>query len=210
VTRILVVDDHEIMRQGTQQVLAAAIAGTTFGEARDASEAIRQLSEGGWDLVLLDLNIPGRDGLEILGEARALWPGVPFLVLTAYPEEELAVRCLRLGAAGYVTKSSAAAELVLAVKKVLSGGRYVTATLAERLAGFLGGGSDLAPHEILAPRELQTLRLIARGLTQKEIGAELGLSEKTVATYRARLAEKLGISRNAELVRYAVKHGLVD
>ena len=209
-TRLLVVDDHEIMRQGTRHVLATAIPEAEFGEARDAAEAVTRLDEGRWDLVVLDLAMPGRDGLDLLEEARTRWAGVPFLVLTAYPEEELAVRCLRLGAAGYVTKSSAASELVLAVRKVLAGGRYVTATLAERLAEFLGGGAGVAPHEVLAPRELQVLRLVGKGLTYKEIAAELGLSEKTVATYRARITEKTGISRNAELVRYAMRHQLVD
>jgi len=186
-TRLLVVDDHEIMRQGTTHVLAEAIPGSSFGQARDAAEAVAQLDAGAWDLMVLDLNMPGRDGLDLLEEVRARWPAVPVLVLTAYPEEELAVRCLRLGAAG-----------------------YVTATLAERLAEFLGGGAGLAPHEVLAPRELQVLRLVAKGLTYKEVASELGLSEKTVATYRARITEKTGISRNAELVRYALKHGLVD
>lgn len=209
-TRLLVVDDHEIMRQGTTHVLAEAIPGSSFGQARDAAEAVAQLDAGAWDLMVLDLNMPGRDGLDLLEEVRARWPAVPVLVLTAYPEEELAVRCLRLGAAGYVTKSSAASELVVAAKKILGGGRYVTATLAERLAEFLGGGAGLAPHEVLAPRELQVLRLVAKGLTYKEVASELGLSEKTVATYRARITEKTGISRNAELVRYALKHGLVD
>jgi DNA-binding NarL/FixJ family response regulator len=210
VSRILLVEDHEIMRRGVRDLLADALAGSTFGEAGDVAEAEAQLAKQKWDLVVLDLNLPGRSGLELLQGSRGSHPAVSFLVLTAYPEEELAVRCLRLGAAGYVTKSSAASELVSAARKVLEGGRYVTASLAEQLAGYVGGESTGAPHDLLSPRELQVLKLLARGHTFKEIGAALHLSEKTVATYRARLGEKLGISRAAELVRYALKHGLVE
>jgi DNA-binding NarL/FixJ family response regulator len=210
VSRILLVEDHEIMRQGTRHLLAGSLADASFGEAASAAEAVAQLARQKWDLVVLDLNLPGRSGLEFLQEVRGSHPAVAFLVLTAYPEEELAVRCLRLGAAGYVTKSSAASELVLAARKVLEGGRYVTASLAEQLADYVGGEASDAPHDLLSPRELQVLKLLAKGQTFKEIGTELHLSEKTVATYRARLSEKLGISRAAELVRYALKHGLVE
>lgn len=209
-SQILLVEDHEIMRQGTRHLLAGSLSNASFGEAASAAEAEAQLAKQRWDLVVLDLNLPGRSGLEFLQEVRGNHPAVSFLVLTAYPEEELAVRCLRLGAAGYVTKSSAASELVSAARKVLEGGRYVTASLAEQLADYVGGESSDAPHDLLSPRELQVLKLLATGRTFKEIGTELHLSEKTVATYRARLSEKLGISRAAELVRYALKHGLVD
>jgi DNA-binding NarL/FixJ family response regulator len=210
VSRILLVEDHEIMRRGVRDLLADALADATFGEAGDVAEAEAQLARQRWDLVVLDINLPGRSGLELLQSVRGEHPTVAFLVLTAYPEEELAVRCLRLGAAGYVTKSSAAAELVSAARKVLEGGRYVTASLAEQLASYVGGESAGAPHDQLSPRELQVLKLLATGKTFREIGAELHLSEKTVATYRARLGEKLGISRAAELVRYALRHGLVE
>lgn len=209
-SQILLVEDHEIMRQGTRHLLAQSLPDATFGEAANATEAEAQLARQAWDLVVLDLNLPGKGGLEFLQEVRAHHPEVTFLVLTAYPEEELAVRCLRLGAAGYVTKSSAASELVAAARKVLEGGRYVTASLAEQLADYVGGEASDAPHDLLSPRELQVLKLLAKGQTFKEIGVELHLSEKTVATYRARLSEKLGISRAAELVRYALKHGLVE
>jgi two-component system, NarL family, invasion response regulator UvrY len=210
VTRILLVEDHELMRHGTRQVLLAALPGATIGEARDTAEANERLAGGPWDLMLLDLSMPGRSGLELLEEVRGRYPGLKVLVLSAYPEEELAIRCIRLGAAGYLTKASAAAELVAAVRKVLSGGRYVSASLAELLVDELGGGREQAPHEALSPRELQVLRLVARGRSLKEIGSELHLSEKTVATYRARISEKLAISRVADLVRYALKHRLVD
>lgn len=209
-TRVFVVDDHEVVRRGLQHLLADHLPDCDFGEAASAAPALEQLALGGWDLVLLDLNLPGRDGLELLGDIRSRWPDLPVLVISAYPEEEFAVRCLRQGAAGYVTKASLGDELVTAVTRVLGGGRYVSAELAERLAGLLAEPRASAAHELLSARELQVLRLVARGRSQKEIAAELSLSEKTIGTYRARIAEKLGISTSVELTRYALQHHLVD
>lgn len=209
-TRMLVVDDHEVVRRGTRQVLAEGFPDATFGEAATAAEAMGLLQAERWDLLVLDINLPGRSGLEVLEEVRRLWPRLPVLVLSAYPEEEFAVRCLRLGASGYLTKSSAADELMAAVRKALEGGKYVTAALAERLASVLGGGVRGEPHESLSGRELQVVRLVATGRSMKEIAAELHLSEKTIATYRARIAEKLGVSTNVELTRYALQHKLVE
>lgn len=209
-SRILIVDDHAVVRRGTRAVLAEGFAGASFGEAATSQEAMDRLQDAAWDLLLLDINIPGRSGLDLLEEVRRRWPRLPVLVLSAYPEEEFAVRCIRLGAAGYVTKSSASDELVAAARKAMEGGRYVTAFLAERLASLLGGDLRLAPHEALSGRELQVLRLVATGRTMKEIAAELHLSEKTIATYRARIAEKLQMSTNVELTRYALQHRLVD
>jgi DNA-binding NarL/FixJ family response regulator len=209
-TRMLVVDDHEVVRRGTRQVLAEGFPGAAFGEAATAADALALLTAERWDLLLLDINLPGRSGLEVLEDVRRLWPRLPVLVLSAYPEEEFAVRCLRLGASGYLTKSSAADELVAAVRKALDGGKYVTAALAERLASVLGGGVRGEPHESLSGRELQVVRLVATGRSMKEIAAELHLSEKTIATYRARIAEKLGVSTNVELTRYALQHKLVE
>jgi len=209
-TSILLVEDHELMRHGTQGVLKAAFPGVSIGEARNSAEANGQLAGRPWDLMILDLNLPGRSGLEILQDVRHAHPALKVLILSASPEEELATRCVRLGAAGYLTKASASEELVLAVRKVLGGGRYVSASLAELLAKEMGGAEPSAPHDVLSPRELQVLRLIAQGQTLREIGEGLHLSEKTVATYRARIAEKLAISRIADLTRYAIKHGLSD
>ncbi len=210
--RVLIVDDHELVRRGIAGVLRGGQAGAEaeVGEAGDSASALARLHAEPWDAVLLDVNMPGRDGLDLLQEIRRLWPRVPVLVLTAYPEEELAVRCIRLGAAGYLTKSSASAELVLALRRVLAGQRYVSGSLAERLAAVLGGGQEGGPHDALSPRELQVVRMVASGRTQREIAAELHLSEKTVSTYRARIAEKLGLSTSVELTRYAMKHRLVD
>ena len=206
--RILIVDDHEIVRRGLRQVLAEAFPDASFDEADSSETALAAIASAPRDLVLLDVNIPGRSGLEVLEDARRLRPGMPVLVVSAFPEEEFAVRCIRLGAAGYLTKNAASAELVAAARKALAGGKYVTARLAERLMDVLGGEAQPAPHEALSSRELQVLRLVACGRSTKEIAAELHLSEKTIATYRARISEKLGISTAVELTRYALQHGL--
>lgn len=208
--RVLVVDDHEVVRRGLRLVLSEGLPGAELGEAGSADQALATLAFEPWDLLLLDINIPGRSGLDVLEEVRRRWPRLPVLVVSAYPEEEFAVRCLRLGASGYVTKSSASDELLAAVRKVLAGGRYVTASLAERLAAVIGGDVRHQPHEALSTRELQVVRLVATGHTLREIAAELRLSEKTVGTYRARIAEKLGLSSNVELTRYALQHKLVE
>jgi DNA-binding NarL/FixJ family response regulator len=210
VTRILLVDDHEVVRRGARQVLEEGFPGAVFGEAASSEEALARLSREPWDLLLLDINIPGRNGLEVLEDARRSWHQLPVLVLSAYPEEEFAVRCIRLGAAGYLTKNSASDELVAAARKVLDGGRYVTASLAEKLAAVLGGDVRQEPHATLSVRELQVLKLVATGWTLREIAGELHLSEKTIATYRARVSEKLGASTNVDLARYALQHKLVD
>jgi len=208
--RFLVVDDHEVVRRGLKEVLSEAFPDAQLTDAATSEEAAAALAKGGWDLVLLDINLPGRGGLELLEEAKRMWPTLPVLMVSAYPEEEYAVRCLRAGAAGYLTKNSASDELVAAARKALAGGKYVTATLAERLASVLGGDVQQAPHEALSGRELQVLRLVASGKTGKEIAAELHVSEKTVATYRLRISEKMGLSTNVELTRYALQHKLVE
>ena len=209
-TRVLIADDHEIVRHGLRDILPTRLGKVAVSEAKDAGEAINLLIKEDWDLVLLDINMPGRDGLEVLAEAKRLRPKTPVLVLTAYPEEQFAIRSFKLGASGYLTKQSATDELVTAVQRILAGGKYITASLAERLAVSLGGTDDQAPHEALSNRELQVLRLIAVGKSIKETAAELALSEKTVATYRTRISEKAGLKTNVEIARYALKHGLVE
>jgi two-component system, NarL family, invasion response regulator UvrY len=208
--RILLVDDHAVVRRGLIQILSEAFPGSRFGEAGSATEALDLVNADPWDLALIDLNLPGRDGLALLEEVRRTRPKLPALVLSVQPEEEFALRCLRLGASGYLTKGSAPDELAAAVRKVIGGGKYVTAALAERLAAHVGGDLGQAAHEALSNRELQVLRLVASGRSLKQIAAELNLSEKTIATYRARIAEKLSISTNVELTRYALRHKLVD
>jgi DNA-binding NarL/FixJ family response regulator len=206
----LVVDDHEILRRGLKQLLAEAFPEAVFGEAGNLPQARQQLTQKQWDLVLLDINLPGGNGLELISDIRRTCPGAEILVLSSFSEAEYAVRALKLGAAGYLTKGSVADEMVTAVKKVLAGGKYVSVALAEMLASELGSPSPSAPHESLSPRELEVLRLVALGKTIKEIATEFSLSEKTIATYRSRISGKLGRSSNVELARYALQHKLVD
>ncbi len=208
--RVLLVDDHEIVRRGLKQILVEEFPDTHFGEATRVPEARELIVSQSWTLVVLDINLPGGSGLELLAEMKRLAPQAAVLVLSAYPEEEFAMRSFKLGAAAYLTKASVADELLVAVKKILAGGKYVSAALAETLAASLGDTNPCAPHESLSPREMEVLRLVAMGKTIKGIAAEFSLSEKTIATYRARISEKLRLSTNVELARYALQHGLVD
>jgi two-component system invasion response regulator UvrY len=207
---ILLVDDHEILRRGLRQLLAEEFPAAKIAEASRVPEARELIAQQSWSLVLLDINLPGGSGLELLAEAKKLCPAAAVLVLSSYPEEEFAMRSLKLGAAGYLTKAGAADELLTAVKKVLAGGKYVSAALAESLATALGNPASQLPHETLSARELEVLRLVATGRTIKEIAAGLSLSEKTVGTYRSRISEKLGLATNVELARYALQHRLVE
>lgn len=208
--RVLIIDDHEIVRRGIKEVLADEFTELEMGEAENSRAALELVMAGDWDIVLLDINIPGRNGLEVLDEVHRTQPRLPVLVLSAYPEEEFAIRSFKLGASAYLNKSRASDELLAAVKKVVAGGKYVTASLAEKLATAVGAGIDQAPHERLSRRELQVLCMIARGQTLKEAAAELALSEKTVGTYRTRISRKMGLGTNVELTRYALQHRLVD
>ncbi len=208
--RMLIVDDHETVRRGLKQMFTDAFPDLIFDEAANSQSALELLVKQEWDLVLLDINIPGRGGLEVLAESKRLHPLTPILVVSAYPEEEFALRSLKLGACGYLNKSLGAGEMLAAAKKVLAGGKYVTASLAEKLASSLGGDFQQTPHESLSSRELQVLRMVASGRTIKEIASDIAVSEKTVGTYRARISKKMGLSSNVELTRYALQHRLVD
>ncbi len=208
--RILLVDDHEIVRRGLKQMLAEEFPKAGFGEAGCVPEARVLLAQKKWELVLLDINLPDGSGLDLLAEVKRLCPQAAVLVLSSYPEEEFAVRAFKLGAAGYLTKASVAEETLVAVKRVLAGGKYVSAALAEKMATALGQPELHSPHDALSPRELEVLRLVATGKTIKEIAAGLSLSEKTVGTYRSRISEKLGLSTKVELARFALQHRLVE
>jgi DNA-binding NarL/FixJ family response regulator len=208
--RVLIVDALPVVRRGIKDILADEFPDLQAAEAGDFPAAIHLLAGREWDLVVLDINLPSRSGLEVLAEARRLRPHLPVLILSQYPEEEFAIRSFKLGAAGYLHKSSAADELLAAVKKTLAGEKYVTPGLAEKLAAALGREFERAPHEGLSNRELDVLRWIARGGTIKEVAGGLGLSEKTVGTYRSRIARKLGLRTNVELARYALQHGLAE
>ena len=208
--RILLVDDHEVVRRGLRQWLTESYPDAEFGEAGTVPAAREAMTLGPWQLMLLDISLPGGSGLELLAQARQLCPQMAVLVLSVHPEEEFAVRAFKLGAAGYLTKAGLSDEMLPAVRRVLAGGKYVSAALAEHIAATLGNPRAQAPHEALSPRELEVLRLVAVGRTIKEIAANLLLSEKTIATYRTRVSDKLGVSTNVELARYALQNGLVD
>jgi len=206
--RILIVDDHAVVRRGLRQILADEFSGAKFAEAQNAGEALALASAEKWDCIVLDITLPGRNGLEVLRELGAHGSKVPVLVLSAHPEDQYALRVLKAGAAGYMTKDHAPEELVKAVKKVIAGGKYITGALAEKLADQLRRDTSRAPHELLSDREFQVLRMIAASRAIKEIAAELSLSEKTVSTYHTRLLEKMNMRSDADLVRYAIEHGL--
>lgn len=207
--RILIADDHAVVREGLKRIVAENPDMEVAGEAAGGHEALDFAKRRECDIVLLDLAMPGKDGLETLKELRALRPGLPVLVLSVYPEEQYAVRLLRAGAAGYLTKESAPEELVAAIRKVSRGGRYVSETLAEQLAVLLGAGADRPPHETLSDREFRVMLMLAAGKTASQVADALCLSVKTISTYRARALRKMSMRNNAEFSFYAVKHGLL-
>ena len=207
--RILLVDDHAVVRRGLRQVFAEGLGGVSFGEAGTTADTMTMVRSGSWDLVVLDVSLPGRGGFDVLKEITRLRPGLRVLMLGVQGEGAYAVRAFRSGAAGYVTKDNSPEELVAAAKKVLVGGRYMSAEVAESLAAGLAKGSRAA-HELLSAREHQVLRMLASGHTVKEIAAELKLSEKTISTYRSRILEKMRMRTTAQLMGYALRAGLVE
>jgi two-component system, NarL family, invasion response regulator UvrY len=208
--RILLVDDHEVVRDGVRRILDKQPGATTFGEAGTAPEALELVREQDWDVVLLDISLGGRDGIEVLKEIKQLRPRLPVLILSMHSEELFARRALKAGAAGYVTKGSPRAELAQAVEKIIKGGIYISPSLAEKLVIDLREGTDRPPHETLSDREFEVLRLIASGKTVGEIADILSLSAGTISTYRARILEKMGMKTNAELTHYAIQNRLVE
>ncbi len=208
--RVLIADDHAVFRRGLRETLAEAFSRVTYGEAKTAQETLEHVRRQDWDLVILDISMPGKSGLDILDDLKRLRPKLPILLLSMHPEQQFARRALVAGAAGYLTKDSVTEELKEAVKKIVAGGRYVSATLAEKLAVDLRQGADTPLHELLSNREFQVLRMIASGKAVKDIAENLSLSVKTVSTYRARILEKTGMKTNAELIRYALQTQLVD
>ncbi len=207
--RIMIVDDHAVVRRGLISLLSDEFPGAVFGEASDTPQALTHLRQSNWDVALLDITLPGKSGLDLLKELKAEWPRLPVLVLSGHPEDQFAVRVLKAGAGGYMTKESAPEELAKAIRKVLAGGQYVSATLAEMLAVGVKKDSTRAPHETLSDREYEVMSHIAAGKTVTEIAQELSLSAKTISTYRTRVLEKLGVKNSAKIVQYAVRNGLV-
>ena len=208
--RILLADDHAVVRRGLKEILAEEFRNARFGEAESGAEAIQHVRQGDWDVLILDVSMPDRSGLEVLKDVKAIRPSLPVLVLSVHPENQYAVRTLRAGAAGYLTKESAPEKLVEAVNKAVTGGQYISVSLAERLADNLRKGRDGLPHEALSDREYEVVCRIASGKLVSEIAEELSLSVKTVSTYRTRALGKMGINSNAALMRYAIDHKLVD
>ncbi|HOO44584.1 MAG TPA: response regulator transcription factor [Deltaproteobacteria bacterium] len=208
--RVLIADDHPIVREGLKQILSETDDIIVVDEAANGQEVLNYAWNKPYDIILLDISMPGRDGLEVLRELKHTKPKLPVLILSMYPEEHYAIRVLRGGASGYLTKSSAPDELISAIRKVASGRKYISSTLAERLTYELDRDSDRPVHESLSDREYQVMHMIASGKTIKEIADELCLSVKTVSTYRSRIMEKMNMKNNAEIVLYAVQNKLVD
>jgi DNA-binding NarL/FixJ family response regulator len=208
--RILIADDHPIVRRGLKQIIADSGDMAVGDEAADGWEVLSKVRASDYDVVLLDVAMPGIDGLDVLTQLRHEKPRLPVLMLSMYPEEQFAIRAFRAGASGYVTKESAPDELVGAIRKVSTGGKYVSSALAEKLALDLERGGKQPPHETLSDREYQVMSLIASGKTVTGIARELSLSVKTISTYRSRILEKMNLKNNAELTNYAIKNGLIS
>jgi len=208
--RILIVDDHAIVRAGLKQIVSENPDMIVAGEASNGQEALNFIRAEVWDVLLLDISIPGRNGLEVLKLVRQESPRLPVLILSIYPEDQYAVRVLRAGASGYLTKESAPDLLVEAIRKVAEGGRYISPSLAEKLAIELDASREKPRHAMLSDREFQIFCAIAMGQTNSEIATELSLSVKTISTYRSRLMVKMDMSKNAEIIHYALKNKLLD
>lgn len=207
--RVLVVDDHPVVRKGIIHILEEDPGVETCVEAGSSAELMERLAGERWDVVVLDINLPDRNGLDVLRDLKATYPRLPVLVLSVYPEDQYAVMALRAGAAGYLPKDGLAEELLRALHKVASGGRYITQHLAERLAENLVSPAEEHPHQRLSEREFQVLLGLASGKRLKDIARDMSLSVKTVSTYRARVLEKMGMANNAQLTQYALRHNLL-
>ncbi len=208
--RVSVVDDHAVVRRGIKQILSECADCQFAGEAATANDALALLRGTPCDVVILDISLPDRSGLDLLPQIRREFPRLKVLMLTIHREEQYAIRLLKAGAAGFLTKDSVPDELVTAIRRIASGGRYLSSTLAERIASQLGEYVEKPPHERLSDREFQVFCLMAEGKSLTEIAYELSVSVKTISTHRARILQKTGFRNNAELVQYAVRNGLIS
>lgn len=208
--RLLIADDHTLVREGLKQILAGSADICVGGEAGNGFETLEQVRSGRWDVLLLDMSMPGRSGVDLIRQIKSEKPQLPILVLSMYKEDEYAIRAIRAGAAGYLCKDSASAQLISALRKVASGGHFISPEVAGELAYGLIVNEDQARHETLSEREFQIFRWLAAGDGVAEIAQRLNLSPKTVSTYKTRLLEKMQMSSVAELVRYGVKHALFE
>jgi DNA-binding NarL/FixJ family response regulator len=207
---ILIADDHAVVRRGLKDILADALPGARFSEAGCGTEVLSLLAASQVGVLVLDINMPGRSGLDILREVKSNYPRLPVIILSVHSEDEYAMRCLRAGAAAYITKDSAPEELAQAIKKILGGSHYVSPRLADKLVSWLDQSTDNPPHELLSDREHEVMRKIASGVPLTEIADQLDVSVKTVSTYRARILEKMKMKSNAEITRYAMTHQLIE
>jgi len=208
--KIIIVDDHPIVRQGLKQILSEEPDMEVFGEAQDPQEVLDLIHKQDWDIVVLDISMPGRGGLDVLKEIKQIRPKLPVLILSVHPEDQYAMRALKAGASGYLTKESAPDALVRAIRKILRGGKYVSSALAEKLAYHLEAEVERPLHETLSDREYQVMLMIASGKTTNAIAKEMALSVKTVSTYRARILEKMKMKTTADLTYYVIKNNLLD
>jgi len=208
--RILIADDHAVVREGVKRILDDLDGSIVVGEASNGQELLAQATSNTWDVVLLDISMPGRNGLDILRQLKSIQPLLPVLVFSMHPEGQYAIRAFKAGAAGYLTKDSIPEELVTAIRRVVGGGRYVSAAFAEDLVMEVARDSDLPLHAKLSDREMQVLCMLGMGKTVSDITAELSLSVKTVSSYRSRILEKMHLQSNAELIHYTVRHQLVN
>jgi len=208
--RIVLADDHTILREGLKQVLSAASDLSIVGEARDGHEVLERVRELEFDVLLLDLSMPGKSGIELIKQVRAEKPRLRIMVLSMHQETQYAVRAIRAGASGYLTKEGASAQLVSAIRRVAGGGAFITAAVAEQLALGAMPHADGPPHHLLSDREFQVFRLLVAGKTVSEIAGQLTLSVKTVSTHKARIMQKMNLGNATELIRYAIQHGLIE
>jgi two-component system, NarL family, invasion response regulator UvrY len=210
VTRILLVDDHPVVRHGIRQILSGGLSPAVVGEAGTAEEGLAEIRGADWDVLVLDLSLPGPSGLDLLKDVRDERPGLPVLVLSMHPANQFARRVINAGASGYLTKDSPPAELIRAVNEVAAGRRYLNPSVVQELVLGLHAHNPERPHEALSDREYQVLRMIASGMTVSQVAARLSLSVKTISTYRARVLEKMNMKTTAELMRYGIRLGLAD
>lgn len=208
--RVLLADDHTIVRAGLKELLSETGDITVSGEANNGAEALARIREGDYDIAVLDMSMPGRSGIELIRQVKQERPRLPILVLSMHSEEQYAVRALKAGASGYLTKESAADQLVAAIRRIAAGGAFVTPETAQRLALDISSPATGAPHTLLSDREFQVLRLIVSGKSVSEIARQLSLSVKTISTHKTRIMQKMRLSNQAELIRYAIEHKLLD
>lgn len=207
--KILMADDHAIVRRGLRQILNESSAPCQVDEASSGQEVLKKVYDGTFDILVLDISLPDRNGLELAREIKSVKPKLPILMLSVHPEEQYAIRALKAGVAGYLNKESAPEQLVQAIERIVAGGRYISPALAETLAATVGGEGESEPHETLSDREFTVLLRIGAGKSVSEIADELGLSVKTVSTYRTRILEKMNMNSNADLIRYVIDYELV-